>query len=464
MTQFSKDTILFRFVPDSKVDLPRAANEAKLYIDSNGKLKILYFNGDVVELGSEQTVTNNIVQENVTLYDDSLLKEQLAVITATLKTFATTTELANDIAIVSKIIDKTKAETLADIMPMIANVDMLLQKVEAANKATDAAATQARADILANQDEVAALRNIISLVSASLSRLSGDYANAITLVNRSLDLKADKVIVAGQIATLNANMPVVVAGSENVTVDKVDNMYVVSVTGTDRIIERIIEKGGGGGVSKKWVLDQIQGGSVTPPAPAALDITSFTGGGTYELGSVITAVNLAWTYNYDPDTIQSLNQGIGSLPLLDRSYMFTTPISSSTTFTLSASDSVHGSDSDNEVVSFVNRRYYGTFAADALLTNSDVVALTSELVDSRVKSFVSFACGGNRFVFAYPKRLGLAAVTDGSNNVYQDWYDGGSGSISPYEVTVTNAYGYSEVFYVYQSFNQYFGSPTFHFN
>jgi hypothetical protein len=221
-------------------------------------------------------------------------------------------------------------------------------------------------------------------------------------------------------------------------------------------------------VSRRWVEDYVatHGGSTpTPPAPTPLNITSFTGGGVYEIGTVVNPVNLAWTYNYDPNTSQGIDQGIGSLPLLDRSYVFTTPISSSTTFTLSATDSVHGSDSDNEVVAFVNRRYYGTFVADALLTSSDVVALTSELVDSRVKSFVTFPCSGNRFVFAYPKRLGLAAVTDGSNNVYQDFYDGDDeGSTVPYEVNVTNTNGYTEAYYVYQSTNRYYGSPTFHFN
>jgi hypothetical protein len=202
MTQFSKDTILFRFVPDSKVELPRSANEAKLYLDSSGRVKVLYFNGETVELGSEQTVTNNITNETIVAYDDSTLKEQLVALSDSLKTFATTEELAKDIAIVLKTLDKNKNDTLREYLQYAEDLNRFIRKTEAALAATDVAATQARADVQAAQEQLDQLRGIVSSIATSLSRLSGDFANSFKLFNSALNLKADKATVNSQMANM----------------------------------------------------------------------------------------------------------------------------------------------------------------------------------------------------------------------------------------------------------------------
>jgi hypothetical protein len=214
MTTFNRDTILFRFVPQSKVELPRAANEAKVFVDSDGKLKILYFNGDIVELGGEQVT--NVTNETIVTYDDSVLKAQLADLARSLQSFATTEELAKDIAIVLKTLDESKNETLRSYIQYVEDLNRFIAKTEAAIKASEIVAIQAKADVMSAVEQLDQLRNIVSSIGNSLSRLTGDFANSFKLFNTALNLKADKAVVAGQIAAINANIPVILAGSENV--------------------------------------------------------------------------------------------------------------------------------------------------------------------------------------------------------------------------------------------------------
>lgn len=241
---------------------------------------------------------------------------------------------------------------------------------------------------------------------------------------------------------------------------------------------------GSGGISKSAVVKLIEemttsmttlessGGTViiTPiengynlevagaePVITPLDITSFTGGSTNEIGSIVSSVNLAWTYN-KPVTSQSINQGIGSLPIDDRAYAYSTPISANTTFTLSGvADTT--SDTANTSVTFISRRYWGVTTSGVELLEAEIEAESSELNSSKAKSITFNCTGGRRIFYAYPVSYGLATVRDGNGFLFNDFLTG----TAPYEVTLINSYGYSQSYYVYHSFNIY-NSATVQFS
>jgi hypothetical protein len=56
MTDFSKGTIRFDQIPASKVSLPESSKVVKLFLDTDGILKTLSFNGEIKELGREQEI------------------------------------------------------------------------------------------------------------------------------------------------------------------------------------------------------------------------------------------------------------------------------------------------------------------------------------------------------------------------------------------------------------------------
>lgn len=216
-------------------------------------------------------------------------------------------------------------------------------------------------------------------------------------------------------------------------------------------------------------VTSIPGGydlTLTPPI-VPLSITSFTGGGIFEKGSVVNSVNLAWVYNQsnqNPNTSQSINQGVGSLPISQRNYTFSTPISGNTTFTLTGIDSIRGSANASTNISFLNRRYWGVTTA-SVMTQTDVKAGSSEL-NENISKDITFNCtGGYYFYYAFPSRLGsLSTYTTLVNGFpFSDWSDNAGGStISGFLVNVTNASGFTESYRVYRSYNLQNGSniPT----
>jgi hypothetical protein len=139
-----------------------------------------------------------------------------------------------------------------------------------------------------------------------------------------------------------------------------------------------------------------------------LAITSFTNNtGNVEIGSTVNGVVLTWAYN-KAVTSQSINQGIGSLPVGDRTASDPTVLTSSRTWALSASDGttpVNG----NTSVTFLNKRYWGVSALTSL-SDAQIIALNSELAATRVQSR-TFAPSGNYIYFAWPTSFGTPTFT-----------------------------------------------------
>jgi len=136
---------------------------------------------------------------------------------------------------------------------------------------------------------------------------------------------------------------------------------------------------------------------------------SMSGGGSYERGTAISSVNLAWNWN-KKITSQSLNAGIGALDPSVRSYTYTPaePITSNTTFTISGSDGTT-SKSASTSVSFFIKKYYGASALEEL-SDEDIRALTNA-TSSRALASTNFDFGSGKYwYYCIPKETDNGAA------------------------------------------------------
>jgi hypothetical protein len=178
-----------------------------------------------------------------------------------------------------------------------------------------------------------------------------------------------------------------------------------------------------------------------------------------EQGATITGADLSWTLN-KTETSQQLNNGIGAVTTGVRSYNHVDTITSTRTYTISASDGTT-TDTDSATITFGLKNYWGTTILLSDLNEANVEAAeNSAVATSRANSY-TVNPSGNHVFFAYPTSYGLATVKDGNNNTFADWANGGVQSTSPYTVLVTNTYGVSANYYVYHTYNNYNGSVTF---
>lgn len=164
---------------------------------------------------------------------------------------------------------------------------------------------------------------------------------------------------------------------------------------------------------------------------------TMTGGGTYELGSVVHGVHLTWSFN-KAIVSQSLDHGVGTLPVDQRSYDFPDDISVSTSFSLTASDGKSGFTISTSV-SFQRKAYWGP-SPKPTLTNADILALSQAFATSKSKS-VSYDCTGKQYpYFCYPVSFGALTDVRVGGLAFSDF----SQSI----VSLTNASGHTEDYYV----------------
>lgn len=117
----------------------------------------------------------------------------------------------------------------------------------------------------------------------------------------------------------------------------------------------------------------------------------------------------------------------------------------SITFTITAT---RGSETPTRTatVSFGNRRFWGISTTASSYTEAIVEGLSNtELTTTRVKtSFTATATSGNYVIYATPSLLGTATFVDNTTGF-------AFSMTAPESVTVTNASGYSETYYVYRS-------------
>ena len=162
--------------------------------------------------------------------------------------------------------------------------------------------------------------------------------------------------------------------------------------------------------------------------------------GNVEIGTTVTSVNLNWNYN-KTEVSQSLNNGIGTLPIGDRSYTHTpVSITSSETYTITLDDGTN-SVSANTTIRFFPTVYWGTNSATSL-TTGDILGLpSSKLSNSKTGTF-SINGNSEYLYYAYPQSFGAATfIVNGLLN--SAWTEE--------IVSHTNSSGYTQNYRVYRS-------------
>lgn len=131
-------------------------------------------------------------------------------------------------------------------------------------------------------------------------------------------------------------------------------------------------------------------------------ITSFTGGGTYEVGSTISKVNLNWAINKNIIS-QSLNNDIGELEPSLRTYTVNKNITTNTTYTLTVNDGKQTANKSTSI-NFLYKRYWGVSESDSI-NNEQILAFDSEFASNRQQNRVFDCSGGKYFYFIIPTQF-----------------------------------------------------------
>lgn len=166
-----------------------------------------------------------------------------------------------------------------------------------------------------------------------------------------------------------------------------------------------------------------------------------------EMGEIVINLVVNWNYNKTPTT-QSFN-GI-TLSNSVKTYTITEPISSSKTFTLSASDGKTNV-SKNIAINFYNGKYYGSSSIPSTYNSDFIKSLNKQLTGSKNGNF-TVNCGSGQYIyFAIPTRFGKPSFSVGG-------FSGGFDLIAT--IDFTNNFNYTEPYYIYKSGNSNLGNTT----
>jgi hypothetical protein len=205
----------------------------------------------------------------------------------------------------------------------------------------------------------------------------------------------------------------------------------------------------------------------------SFSVASFSqsGGGstTQEMGPVSTewkaigAVSFSASYNNGPATgaYVSHTGWSGDLTMTGTGYVgptatteainYPSAVAGTRAFVLHASKGAATATS-TITFSFVNRRFWGITTKTSGYTESDIEGLASnELSNSKAQTKTITAGSGDYLCFSWPARLGTGTF-------YVGTFEGGFES--PETVSVTNASGFAEDYYIYRSTQDNLGSTT----
>ena len=197
--------------------------------------------------------------------------------------------------------------------------------------------------------------------------------------------------------------------------------------------------------------------------PVAINTFAITvpAGGLAELGSTVTAVTLGYALNKTLAAPETLTLSDGGEPVSvidDPSPIELTEleVTSETTYTLAATDAgspIHSAATASKTakLQFVNRVCWGA-AANGTVDSAFVNALSNKVLSAtKARTFTVNAGSGQYIWYCVPTRLGTCRFKVGD-------FEGGFEA--PQTVSVTNASGFAENYYVYKSANANLGSTT----
>lgn len=168
----------------------------------------------------------------------------------------------------------------------------------------------------------------------------------------------------------------------------------------------------------------------------AVSISSFKGGGTYEVGTAVSSVNFTWALNKNPLSIKLVNGLIvKNIDVAERSYTYTpdTPIATDATFTLHCGDvtdsGVAVDRTDTTKIVFLNKLFYNTTTTTPT-TQSDIVTLgvggdTTKTHWSNSKT-ITHAFKGKKFCIALPSSMKISKAVTSNNETITSKFVAGS--------------------------------------
>ena len=183
-------------------------------------------------------------------------------------------------------------------------------------------------------------------------------------------------------------------------------------------------------------------------------ITSFSASpSTAEMGSKVTSIALTWGVNKTPTALTLDGSALG---VNDKSKTVTGTFTANKSWKLKATDERGATAEKTTSLTFLNGIYYGvaeepnTYDSAFLLDGIDR-GLTKTLRNSKLTSFSESAGGDEYIYYCLPKRMGTCSFKVGG-------FDGGFTLVDT--IAFTNAFGYSEDYFIYRSDNTGLGQTT----
>ena len=186
-------------------------------------------------------------------------------------------------------------------------------------------------------------------------------------------------------------------------------------------------------------------------------VTFNNNAGVTELGGTVNNFSLTWSYNRNSDdpTSQTINQGIGAVPVGDRSFAVVgAGLTNDTTYTINAVGDDGTPSALNTTIQFSPMIYWGPY--DAIIS-TDVEVLAnlsgSEFRESRPFTKIFDASVGsppNYLYFCFPVSFGAPVQTLFNDFIFNDY-------TQTTIVGFTNGSGFSQDYYLLRTNNQYSG-------
>ena len=188
-------------------------------------------------------------------------------------------------------------------------------------------------------------------------------------------------------------------------------------------------------------------------APSVTAFTASPGGGTYEIGTTITApITFNWSYNKDITT-----QTLTDCTLADetvRTATYNTDISSNKTFTLTANDGKNNV-SKNISYSFTNKVWYGS-AAEGTYDDAFILGLSNgKLQTNKNGTYTVTVADREYFFIAMPQSYNNNDVLVGTIGGFSTEF----GKVAT--LSHTNTSGYATNYNIYKSTNHSLGAISF---
>ena len=256
------------------------------------------------------------------------------------------------------------------------------------------------------------------------------------------------------------------------TCDEDGKLYVYNVNNTENDTTgkwRVVATGGGGGANTadevEYLNDTVGSATVEEALNKLISdyyyvtptVTSFTAspnGGTFEIGSTITApITFNWNYNKD-----IITQTLTDCTLADetvRTATYNTDISSNKTFTLQASDGKNNV-SKNISYSFTNKVWYGS-AAEGTYDDTFILGLSNGKLQTSKSGTYTVTVADREYFF-----IAMPTAYNGNSDELVGTIGGFSTGFSRVAtVNHINASGYETSYSIYKSTNASLGSISF---